>query len=420
MALGIDFQSGSQFQEFLSVNSQFGRHRETIGGGGVKLSTDAQQQQGQSLQHTPGSSITPEMHLNYLPRNATQPSILLRDLELAGTAFRASASYEEDSPECLLEHSVRATAEHCSPLHHARKTLHGSCARVLIDAGADVNDMCAWLGTPLLTAIKGEWTEGRLVHVVQDLLSRGADPNARYKNGSTALHVAATLQQPETMRLLIEHGADPNARDEYGYTALLLAAAKDRQTVMRVLVEHGADVLVTDSQGTTALHSTARSHEGLATRLLVEHGADVNARDKSGNTPLHFAASSKRDTNSMVQFLLDHGADANTKNRHGNTALHYSSQSGSHQKTRLLLEAGADLHALDRNKLTALHLAVLKGKSETVSILLDHGASVDKIALNLTKRGGNVEAMKIFKEHQEKHVGVVPKPEQELELNAVI
>jgi len=59
---------------------------------------------------------------------------------------------------------------------------------------------------------------------VREVLDDGADPNALYVRGMTALMAASMVGHEEIVRELLEHGADPNGEYETGGTALMFAA----------------------------------------------------------------------------------------------------------------------------------------------------------------------------------------------------
>jgi surface polysaccharide O-acyltransferase-like enzyme len=81
--------------------------------------------------------------------------------------------------------------------------------RQRLDDGADANATDAKFGaTPLdWAAMRGD------TEAVQLLIARGADVNARNKDGSTALHGAAFLGRARAAELLISKGADTEARN---------------------------------------------------------------------------------------------------------------------------------------------------------------------------------------------------------------
>src|SRR5437870_13850963 len=88
--------------------------------------------------------------------------------------------------------------------------------RNLLDAGADVN---ARRGEPLIGAVLEGHTE-----IVQLLLERGADPNAKDEEHEiTVLMYAAQESDVEIVRLLLGAGADVNAWDWMGRTAWMYA-----------------------------------------------------------------------------------------------------------------------------------------------------------------------------------------------------
>ena len=67
------------------------------------------------------------------------------------------------------------------------------------------------------------------------------EPNAKRKNGTTALMTATKWNEFRNAEILINNGADVNAVDDYGYTALIMAAIHGRSEIALLLLAHGAD-----------------------------------------------------------------------------------------------------------------------------------------------------------------------------------
>ncbi len=83
-----------------------------------------------------------------------------------------------------------------------------------------------------------EATRAGNVAEVKSLLDQGADVNAKFRYGATALFKAAERGHAEVVRLLLERGADPTIKDTfYGATAMTWALQNDRVEVVRVLLE---------------------------------------------------------------------------------------------------------------------------------------------------------------------------------------
>lgn len=82
--------------------------------------------------------------------------------------------------------------------------------KLLIDRGADINDSDPYDNTTLLMRIvqpnTGISPQSKPV-LVKLFLSKGADVNARNKNGATALSIANKSSTPDIVKLLKQHGA---------------------------------------------------------------------------------------------------------------------------------------------------------------------------------------------------------------------
>jgi quinoprotein dehydrogenase-associated probable ABC transporter substrate-binding protein len=136
----------------------------------------------------------------------------------------------------LLAHHAKLDAtdnDGLTPLGIAAQNGKAKAARVLLDAGADVNAPIAKGGyTPLMLAsISGSSELATL------LIERGAKVNAANAGGLTALMIAAAGNRSTIAGLLLRSGADANARSEDGRTALSIAQANNSESVIKVLEE---------------------------------------------------------------------------------------------------------------------------------------------------------------------------------------
>jgi ankyrin repeat protein len=76
--------------------------------------------------------------------------------------------------------------------------------------------------------------------IVQELLARKADVNARNHGGLTPLHDCVHRGNIESAVMLLDHGASITARNNEGQTPLAYALAKNRSDMAELLRQRGA------------------------------------------------------------------------------------------------------------------------------------------------------------------------------------
>ena len=221
------------------------------------------------------------------------------------------------------------TPEGFTPLVLAVHNLHYDTAKLLLDAGASAagGALYAIVNARNRVQLDGPKREPTGTTTELDLLraalATGVDvgdrppqplPDRDIGFGSqpvavvdTALIRAARSADLESMRLLIAAGADPKAREPGGLTTALAVAAGPEIPLLTVV----------DRERPAEPDAIA------ALRFLAEHGVDLNAGDRQGATPLHTLA--KRGFTQVIAFLIgEAGADVNARDAQGRTPLDYA------------------------------------------------------------------------------------------------
>jgi ankyrin repeat protein len=242
----------------------------------------------------------------------------------------------------------------------------------LLAAGANPNIAMNDGYTPLMTA--------RNADMARRLLYGGADVDARYQDGTTALMFAASddSKDPSLVALLLERGADVNASRSDGWNSLMLAAFKGRTEVLVVLLaaDPPAEVNQQSRNGSTALFLAVTGDRLASARLLLDADANPFIVDNTGSIPLMRCTSPE-----AAKMLVNAAPDmVNHTCNKGRRALAYL--------TRLdLLEElftscarhniQIDVNHADINGDTALHMAMLSWSGPgAVKLLLEKGADV--------------------------------------------
>jgi ankyrin repeat protein len=278
---------------------------------------------------------------------------------------RGAAAAAADDGDNDNDRSAPTDGGELTALSYAARSNDIESAKVLLAAGADVNEVTGYGWSPLLIA-----TQNRNYKLGAFLLEKGANPNLAHKGGWVPLYIATDnrniengdypVRKPDMdhldfIKLLLDKGANVNARvkdstetrtvftnqwlSEDGATAFLRASQSGDLVLLKLLLARGADPKINTVLNVTPLQVAAGIGwvDGVTTewsekanletvKLLLDLGIDPNIQADTGRVALHGAAHKGR--TAVIQMLVDHGAKldvrdyGNTDNRGGKLSVH--------------------------------------------------------------------------------------------------
>jgi len=246
-----------------------------------------------------------------------------------------------------------------TPLVFAARQDCLECAKVLLDAGANVNQVTHYGWTALLTA-----TQNRHYKLASYLLEKGANPNISNNGGWSPLYIATDNRN-------IEGGDYPARKPDM-----------DHLIFIKALLDRGANVNVRvcgiKSTPTACTGDSTETRTNFTMQWLQEDGA----------TP--FLRASQSGDVELMKLLLAHGADPKIMTSHKVSALEVASgiawvegvtyewsPEQNLEAVKMILDLGVDPNNQDEDGRTALHGAAHKGRNAVVQVLVDHGAKLD-------------------------------------------
>jgi ankyrin repeat protein len=265
-------------------------------------------------------------------------------------------------------------------------------ARLLLDAGADVNQAAADGSTALLAS---------LYRFVPN--SQTQDRNQRGVFGG--LRFAADYKMAA---LLLDRGASPKASDRAGYTPLHGVALSLLKFNRRGEVIIGFEGDKRNNPNAPPPKPPANEVEGLAmAKRLLDLGADPNAATRQttpgplgavkinpappGSTPYHLAG--RADSAKLVELMAAHGANANQLRKDGHSPFTIAVMSNDLPSVQAMAAHGANVKMLFnpsdkipdpvksvaeiRANETALHIAAISGANYVVPFLATQGVPLD-------------------------------------------
>lgn len=305
---------------------------------------------------------------------------------------KAVSDADEESLRQLLTCGVsplHCDADGRTPLQIATSRSDYRAARLLIDAGAPVNEGSKAHPSPLAAAaLNGD------IPIAKAILQKGGDPNV-------------TIAPREPLLIwCIKHG---------------------RYIIAEELLHYGADPHVADPDGNTALHHAIHHKQRSITNLLLEKGADPGKAAKSTSQlkPIVIRCL-ELGWDDLVPTLVKKGADLRAATTDGKTAIDYALESGKAERFTLLVKLGADngaqgwdarlWQALEHNNVqqlatllhagikpqnptnagrSLLHVALEKKHMDALNLLLEHRFPLGS-AYHLACELGNFDAIKLF------------------------
>ena len=285
-----------------------------------------------------------------------------------------------------------------TPLHLATEAGKPDLVFPLSTLGADLS---AGPESPLLAAVNYP-DRAKAEEMSRFLLMNASDPNAKRKDGKTALQLASARGYDEVVEMLVHRGADASAlsnppkvervyyarrftqdlranpvtrEDTYGLPQQLVnefsrVAHFDFERVKQL--QKLCPVLIMTRASWDELAIEAAAHMGLApmVRFLADLGAPVST----------CTATLVGEMNLVRRLVKEDPGCLRERGAHDIALLAYTAYAEQQvDLAEFLLDAGADLHARALGQ-TILHIAAAKGHVELAKTLLDHGADVNATA----------------------------------------
>jgi ankyrin repeat protein len=204
---------------------------------------------------------------------------------------------------------------------------------------------------------------------VKLFLQSGINPNARNKQGETAMTFAAAYSDIPTLKILTEK-ADLSEHDALGNTPLFVALKKPRDEIFEYLLEKGADP---NSDGTSkvakfqsVLYVAVLREKTDTVKKLLEKGADPNRADDANSMPISQIILDYSPDMDVFRMLLEKMTEVNKQETGGSTLLIYASKNARlypdvrREIIKSLLEKGADKRIKDKAGKNSFRAAVFE------------------------------------------------------------
>ena len=303
------------------------------------------------------------------------------------TGFLNYGHYPYESPEILsyapIEAAVRvmdlrvaeSLLKNYYSSHQEAKNQHfRACINAACSGTLDYNESTSLLDFALsqgcnLNAVFA--LEGRAIDILIDrrqgkilqdwLIRKDPDMTNIPFNGSKSFYplydmIENGLSSVVPIEDLLSRGANPNStKPETNKTALYLATEKHLIGDVRALLKYKADPLAMDGQGTSAFHFAVHNGDISLLNEMLRSVHDVNVPDNDGRSALYAAA--RLGLTDVVTLLLQYGAISTVRND-PQTALHVAAATGNHGPLTAIIKSGQNVDLRDSDDNTPLLMAI--------------------------------------------------------------
>ncbi len=233
-----------------------------------------------------------------------------------------------------------------------------------VDKGIDFNFKDNKKGIPIIEAAKSDKRE-----VINLLINKEVDVNAKNADGKTALHHVRSV---EMLELLIKAGADVNVIDNSGKTILHSAAENKRTNCLEFILNNTFLLNELDIEGNSALFYALKSFNIINIGIfLSKKNINIDAIHSCFDNIIY-----NKDFDKIISSAIECGVDINMQDKHGNNLLHKACAIGNERTIKFLISKDINIDALNELNQTPLFIAAQNEHVQAVKILLLESVSL--------------------------------------------
>ncbi|SPJ72118.1 related to ankyrin 3 [Fusarium torulosum] len=304
---------------------------------------------GETLLSSAINKKTPKKFIDLILDYGADPDGKSREGKTA--LFEAIQNSRVDIVTSLLDHGANPNLP--GPKHMLwPATYQSACLQVLLAHGADPKKAPGIM--ELAVSVNN-------IESVKVLINAKVDPNLKKDGVYTPLCTSIRDNRPDIFKLLLSNKADPNVpASEY---PAFKCITHNRLQFLPPLVEAGANL--SSPKGIVETAVSVNNMEALT--WLLEKGMSPNDKNPKGHSPLTTAIRENRIE--MVDFLLSHGADPNVRGQDWPVCMAV--------RNPPVLKRILSVLAEPRAFKGVMEMAVVANQLESVKLLIAAGVSVE-------------------------------------------